>query len=243
MRDWQGKRYWLIGASEGMGEALARILSGVGAEVILTSRREDRLHEVAKSLPGRSRVVAADVTSRESLEAAAAEIGEIDGAVWLAGAYWPFGAKGWNAEQAETMADVNFTGAMRAAGVILPPMIARDSGHFVLTGSLTAYGGLPRSAPYTATKAGIMALAESLYADLRRTGVAIQLVNPGFVRTRLTDKNDFRMPAIMEPEKAAQDIFEHMNSDAFSRSFPFWFGLVFRLGRFLPPSIYFRLFA
>lgn len=243
MRDWQGKRYWLIGASEGLGAALARTLSGVGAEVILTARDADKLQAVADSLPGPAKVVTADVTSRESLEAAAAEAGEIDGAVWLAGAYWPFGAQGWDAAQAETMADTNFTGAMRAAGVVLPPMIARDSGHFVLTGSLTAYGGLPRSAPYTASKAGIMALAESLYADLRKTGVQVQLVNPGFIRTRLTDKNEFRMPAIMEPEDAAQRIFEHMNGDAFSKSFPFWFGLLFRFGRFLPPPLYFRLFA
>ncbi|WP_375691875.1 SDR family NAD(P)-dependent oxidoreductase [Pseudooceanicola sp. LIPI14-2-Ac024] len=243
MRDWQGKRYWLIGASEGLGEALAHKLSDAGAEVILTARSEDKLSAVAAALPGRARVVTADVSSRESLEAAATEIGEIDGAVWLAGAYWPFGAKDWNAEEAEVMADVNFTGAMRAVGVILPPMIARDDGHLVLTGSLTAYGGLPRSAPYTATKAGIMALAESLHADLRKTGVQVQLVNPGFIRTRLTDKNDFKMPAIMEPEAAAQEVFEHMNSDAFSKAFPFWFGLVFRLGRFLPPWIYFRLFA
>jgi len=243
MRDWQGKRYWLIGASEGLGAALAAKLSGVGAEVILTARSEERLTALAATLPGKVQVIPADVTSHESIAAAAAKAGEIDGAVWLAGAYWPFGAQGWNAEQAEIMADTNFTGAMRAAGVVLPPMIARDSGHFVLTGSLTAYGGLPRSAPYTASKAGIMALAESLYADLRKTGVQVQLVNPGFIRTRLTDKNDFRMPAIMEPEAAAQEVFEHMNSDAFSKSFPFWFGLLFRLGRFLPPSLYFRLFA
>ncbi len=243
MREWQGKRYWLIGASEGLGEALARILSQVGVELILTARSADRLQELADDLPGRAHVVPADVTSRESLEKAAAEAGEVDGVVWLAGAYWPFGAQDWNAEQAETMADVNLTGAMRATGVALPPMIARDSGHFVLTGSLTAYGGLPGSAPYTATKAGIMALAESLRCDLRKTGVLVQLVNPGFVRTRLTDKNDFRMPGLMEPDRAAQVIFEHMNSDAFSRAFPFWFSLVFRLARFLPPSIYFRVFA
>lgn len=243
MRDWQGKRYWLIGASEGLGAALAAKLSGVGAEVILTSRSEEKLDAVAADLPGRTLVVPADVTSRESLERAAAQAGDVDGVVWLAGAYWPFGAHGWNAEQAEIMADTNFTGAMRLAGVVLPTMISRDRGHIVFTGSLTAYGGLPRSAPYTASKAGIMALAESLHADLRKTGVHVQLVNPGFIRTRLTDKNDFRMPAMMEPEEAAQEIFEHMNSEAFSKPFPFWFGLVFRLGRFLPPSLYFRLFA
>lgn len=243
MKEWRGKRYWLIGASEGLGAALAHKLSEVGAEVILTARTAEKLAELAVNLPGRAQVVPADVTSRESLEAAAAQAGEVDGVVWLAGAYWPFGAEGWSAEQAETMADVNFTGAMRAVGVALPPMLKRGHGHLVLTGSLTAYGGLPGSAPYTATKAGIMALAESLRCDTQGTDVLVQLVNPGFIRTRLTDKNDFRMPAIMEPERAAQEVFEHMNSEGFCRAFPFWFGLVFRLARFLPGPLYFRLFS
>jgi NADP-dependent 3-hydroxy acid dehydrogenase YdfG len=241
--NWLGKRYWLIGASEGLGAALARVLSGVGVEVVLTARNADRLAEVADSLPGRSSVVTADVSDRDSLAAAAAEVGEVDGVIWLAGVYWPFGAKEWDAEKAEQMADVNFTGAMRMAGVVLPPMLARDKGHIVFTGSLSAFGGLPGAAPYVASKAGVMALAESLHADLRRTGVRVQLVNPGYVRTRLTDKNDFRMPAIMEPEAAARVIFEHMCSDAFSRSFPFWFSLIFRIGRLLPQGLYFRIFA
>jgi len=243
MQEWTGRRYWLIGASEGLGAALAMVLSRAGVEVVLTARSEDRLTALAAALPGRAQVVTADVTSAESLKAAAAEAGEVDGVVWLAGAYWPFGAKDWNAEQAEIMADVNFTGAVRATGVVLPPMIARDRGHFVIVGSLVAYGGLPGAAPYVASKAGVMALAESLRADLHATGVKIQLVNPGYVRTRLTDKNDFRMPAIMEPEQAAREIFEHMNGDGFSKAFPFWFSLIFRLGRLLPGWAYFPLFS
>lgn len=243
MQDWQGKRYWLIGASEGLGAALAETLSRVGAEVILTARSAERLDAVAAGLPGRASTVVADVTDQASLEAAAAEVGEVDGVVWLAGAYWPFGAKDWNTEQAVQMAEVNFVGAMRMVGVVLPPMLARDRGHLVLTGSLSGYGGLPGAAPYVSTKAGIMALAESLYADLRRTGVKVQLVNPGYVRTRLTAKNDFKMPAMMEPEEAARKIFEHMCTDTFSHSFPFGFSLLFRIGRLLPQGLYFKLFS
>ena len=141
------------------------------------------------------------------------------------------------------MADVNFGGAMRAVGAVLPRMQARDHGHIVLTGSLTAYGGLPGAAPYVATKAGIMSLAESLRCDLQKTGVKVQLLNPGYIRTRLTDKNDFRMPGIMEPEDAARICFEHMNSDSFSRAFPTWFSFIFRGARFLPGWLYFRIFG
>jgi short-subunit dehydrogenase len=88
-----------------------------------------------------------------------------------------------------------------------------------------------------------MSLAESLYADLRGTGVEVQVANPGFIRTRLTDKNDFSMPFLMEPELAAREMFEHMNADAFKKSFPLAFSWLFRLSQFLPDWAYYRLFA
>ncbi|WP_136634343.1 SDR family NAD(P)-dependent oxidoreductase [Pseudooceanicola onchidii] len=243
MTDWQGKTYWLIGASDGLGAALAKQLSKVGVTVILSARSEDKLAEVAQDLPGVARVLPVDVTDAKALRAAADEVGEIDGVIFLAGVYWPFGADDWNADQAETMADVNFGGAMRTIGAVLPKFKAQGHGHIMLTGSLTAYGGLPGAAPYVATKAGIMALAESLRCDLQGSGIKVQLINPGYIRTRLTDKNDFRMPGIMEPEEAARITFEHMNSDSFARAFPTWFSLVFRGARFLPGWLYFRLFG
>jgi short-subunit dehydrogenase len=88
-----------------------------------------------------------------------------------------------------------------------------------------------------------MALAESMYCDLRKTGVEVQLVNPGFVRTRLTDKNEFSMPFIMEPEDAAREIFEHMGSGGFARNFPTLFSLLFRGSLFLPDWLYYRVFS
>jgi NADP-dependent 3-hydroxy acid dehydrogenase YdfG len=218
-------------------------MSRAGVHLILSARSEDALTRLAVDLPGPARVLPLDVTDSDAVTRAAAEAGEIDGMVYLAGAYWPFGAKDWNAEQAETMGDVNFLGSLRAVGAILPGMQARGRGHVVLTGSLTAYGGLPGAAPYVATKAGIMALAESLRCDLRRTDIDVQLLNPGYIRTRLTAKNDFAMPGMMEPEDAARICFEHMNSDSFSRAFPTWFSFLFRGARFLPGWLYFRLFA
>ena len=121
--------------------------------------------------------------------------------------------------------------------------MARDRGHIVLTGSLSGFRGLPNSAPYVSSKAAVMALAESLHADTHRTNVDVQLVNPGFVKTRLTSKNDFSMPFIMEPAEAAEHFFQAMNSTRFKRSFPTAFSLVFRGSQFLPDWLYYRLFA
>lgn len=242
MRDWSGKRYWVIGASEGLGRSLAQIMSRSGVELVLSARSEDKLQALSAELPGVSSVVTVDISDRASVETAAEAVGEVDGIVFLAGAYTPMTAQEWDADKVEQMLDVNLTGAARIVGQVIKPMVARDAGHIVLIGSLSGYRGLPGAIGYSASKAGLMALAESMHGDLRKTNVEVQLVNPGFIKTRLTDQNDFKMPFIMEPEAAAQEVFEHMNTDDFQKAFPFGFSLVFRLSRFLPTAIYERLF-
>jgi len=243
MTEWLGKRYWLVGASDGLGAALAQQLSRAGAEVILSARSEDKLTALAESLPAKASVVTLDVSDADSVAAAAKAVGQVDGVIYLAGVYWPFGAKEWNAEQGAAMADINFTGLMRVMGQVVPDMVARDAGHIVITSSLTGFRGLPGSIGYTASKAATMSLAECMYADLRKTGVKVQVINPGFIKTQLTDKNDFKMPFIMEPEAAAREVFEHMNTDKFKKSFPFAFSLLFRGSQFLPDWLYFRIFS
>lgn len=243
MKQWQGKRYWLVGASAGLGEALAHQLSRAGAEVIVSARSEDKLAQLVEALPGKASYQAVDVQDIDSIRDAVAAVGEVDGIVYLAGAYWPFGAKDWEADHATTMIDVNLTGLVRVLGEVVPGMVKKDAGHIVITSSLTAFRGLPKSIGYTASKAGTMSLAECMYADLRKTGVQVQVINPGFIKTQLTDKNDFKMPFLMEPDQAAREVFEHMNSDGFKKSFPFGFSLLFRFAQFLPDALYFRLFG
>lgn len=243
MSDWIGKRYWLIGASEGLGRALAHKLSAMGVELIVSARSEDRLKDLVAELPGKASYTVVDATDPISVRLAAKEIGDIDGMVYLAGVYWPMALKDWNAANAELTAEINYGGAMRAVGAVLPDMVARNAGHIVLTGSLSGFRGLPEAAAYGSSKAAVMHLAESLYADLRGTGVKVQLANPGFIKTRLTDKNDFKMPFIMEPEEAATAMIELMMSERFKRSFPGFFGSLFRVSQFLPDFLYYRLFS
>lgn len=242
MRDFKGKRYWLIGASEGLGLALAQKLSAAGAEVILSARTEDSLKAAAATLPGSATILPVDVGDSSSVAAAAAGLPDLDGMVFLAGVYWPMRAQDWDAKAAEAMANINFTGCIRAVGAALPGMVAKNRGHIVITGSLSGFRGLPGAIGYAASKAGTMVLAESLYADLRKSGVTVQLANPGFIRTRLTAKNDFTMPFIMEPEAAAEIMFRHMQSGRFKISFPTVFSWLFRGGNFLPDALYYRLF-
>jgi len=237
-----GKRYWLIGATEGLGLALARQMHAQGAQLILSGRNSEKLAQLHRSLPG-VQVQVVDVASTASVSTAAQAVGEVDGLVYLAGLYWPMAAQALEPAQFEAMCDVNLTGCARVLGAVLPAMVARGQGHLVITGSLAGFRGLPGSMGYGASKAGVMVLAESLYADLRGTGVKVQLWNPGFIRTRLTDKNDFSMPFLMEPDQAASAMLAHMQSPRFKRSFPTLFSLVFRLSQFLPDWAYYPLFA
>ena len=241
--DLTGKRYWLVGAGDGLGRARAHHMSRAGIEVIVSSRSEDKLANLVKELPGKASYQTVDVADDTSVKAAAEAIGEIDGVVLLAGVYWPFSAREWNAEQAVAMADVNFTGFMRVLGQVVPRFVERDAGHVVITASLSGFRGLPGSIGYTASKAATMSLAESMYADLRKTGVRVQVANPGFIKTQLTDKNQFEMPFLMEPEVAAREMFELMLTDSFKKSFPTVFSLFFRVGQFLPDWLYYRIFA
>ena len=238
-----GKRYWLVGAGDGSGRALAHHMSKAGIEVVVSARSEDKLAELVSELPGKASYQTVDISDDDSVKAAAAAVGQIDGVVLLAGAYWPFAATEWNAEQAVTMADVNFTGFVRVLGQVVPDFVKRDAGHVVITSSLSGFRGLPGSIGYTASKAATMSLAECMYADLRKTGVRVQVANPGYIKTQLTAKNDFNMPFIMEPEDAAREMFELMLTDRFKKSFPTAFSLLFRFSQFLPDWAYYRIFS
>ncbi|WP_090112378.1 SDR family NAD(P)-dependent oxidoreductase [Limimaricola pyoseonensis] len=242
MRDWQGKRYWLVGASEGLGRELAFCLSRAGVELVLSARNAERLRSLSEALPGRAEVLPLDVRDTGAVSAAAERAGEIDGLAYLAGVYWPMRAQGWDEAKVEEMADINYLGATRVVGAALPGMRRRGRGHIVLTGAISGFRGLPGTIGYGASKAAVMHLAESLQHDLQGSGVEVQLVNPGYVRTRMTDKNDHPMPFIMEPARAAREYFEHMSSDRFKLNYPYGVSLLYRGTQFLPDWAYFRLF-
>ncbi|MCV6598501.1 MAG: SDR family NAD(P)-dependent oxidoreductase [Mangrovicoccus sp.] len=241
--EFSGKRYWLVGASEGLGAALAHELSHAGAELILSARNAERLQQIAKNLPGPAQALPLDVSDLAAVTKASEAAGPVDGMIYLAGVYWPMAAQNWDAAQTEAMADINFTGAVRVCGAVLPGMVARGAGHIVLTGSLSGFRGLPGTIGYSASKAGLMALAESLQADLHRSPIHVQLANPGFIRTRLTDKNAFTMPFLMEPEDAAREMMALMRTRRFQRNFPRLFSWLFRGSQFLPDWAYYRLFG
>jgi len=234
------KTYWLIGASDGLGRALAHALDREGAALVLSARNKDRLDDLALGL-NNARVLPLDVTDADAVARAASETTDCDGLIYCAGTYDPMAAQDWDASAAMQMAEVNFLGAMRVLGHVAPRLAHKGAGHIMLVGSLSGFRGLPGAIGYSASKAALMNLGESLYADLRKTGVKVQIASPGFIRTRLSEKNDFPMPQIMEPEDAAARILRAMQGDRTHTAFPRPFSLIFTLGRFLPAPLFARL--
>ena len=239
MTGFQGRTFWLVGASEGLGRELARGLSASGANVILSARNAERLEELCAELPG-SRALPMDVTEATSVHAACNAVGQIDGLIYNAGAYEPVRATNWNSTAALTMMDVNLNGAIRVLGEVLPGFLTRGHGDITLIGSLAGYRGLPAAVGYGASKSALISLAETMRHDLKGTGVVVRVINPGFVKTRLTEKNNFRMPMIMEPEDAATRVLRAMRSDRFRTDFPAPFSWGLKLYGMLPDWVVYR---
>lgn len=240
----KGKRIWIIGASEGIGAALAQQLASDGAQVILSARNTARLDDVKASLAGEGHVaLTVDVCQNESVQQAwhALKDHTPDIVIYNAGTYTPMTAQQVDMVAADAMIDVNLRGAFRVVSAVLPTYLAQNKGHLVLVGSVAGYRGLPGAIGYGASKAAVNHLAENLRVDLKRTAIKVQLVCPGFVKTRLTEKNDFSMPCMVTPQHAARVIAKGLASSAFEIHFPKRFTSVLKLLQLLPHWLYFRL--
>ena len=236
-----GKKYWIIGASEGLGRELAIQLSNLGVELIVSARNEIRLNEL--SLRTKAKVIPLDVLDINAVRKAFKAVGRIDGIVYAAGDYTPLNSTVWNIDEVDKMIAINFTGAARVLGLVVPKFIAQNYGHVVMIGSLSGFRGLPNAIGYGASKAGMMHLAENIKADLYKSNIKVQLINPGFIKTRLTEKNNFKMPFIMSAEDAAKHVIRAMRRNRFQTNFPVMFSLIFRMTNFLPAFLYFWLFS
>jgi len=241
----QGRTYWLIGASSGIGAAVVDRLVADGHRVVISSRRQAALDERAARAPERLLAVSADVTDPDSLqsawEAIRAHWGVPDSVVINAGDYEPMGLDTFDPALFERLMRINFFGAVNAIDVVRDDLMHRGAGEIVLTASVAGYRGLPYAAPYGASKAAMINLAESLRPEFARHGVAIRVINPGFVRTKLTDKNDFPMPGRIEPEEAGRLIAKGLAGRRFEILAPRGFGYVMKLLRLLPYRLYFAI--
>ncbi|MFC3059935.1 SDR family NAD(P)-dependent oxidoreductase [Paenirhodobacter populi] len=236
-----GKTVWIIGASDGIGAALARALAREGTRLILSARNQAALDALADTC-GDARVLPLDLAEAGSLTDAVATIapGTLDAVICTAALYDPGRVEDLNPETAARLVKVNLLGSFEVAR--LAPPLLRDGGQLVLFGSVAGYFGLPGGQLYSATKAAVNNLAETLRIELAPR-VDVRLVCPGFVSTRLTAKNDFSMPAIITADQAAKAVIRGLEGRAFELNFPKRFTWTIKCLRALPYALSLRLSA
>ncbi len=243
--DYKDQIVWIVGASSGIGAALARELASRGATLALSSRRKDALEALAAGLGPQHKVFALDVadtdTTVRTCHAIRAAFGRIDRVIFLAAAYMPMRAEALDMDVTRGIIDVNLMGAFNIVHSVLPVLSTQNTkSQLALCGSVAGYVGLPGGQPYSATKAAIANLAESLQVE-SPDHVDIKLISPGFVRTPMTDKNSFEMPMMIEPDSAAHEIANGLLSRRFEVHFPRKFTVFMKVLRLLPYALCLRL--
>jgi short-subunit dehydrogenase len=242
LADWRDRRVWVIGASSGIGAALARELLARGARTALSARNETLLAEVAGGHP-QALIAPLDITDHARVTAAAAAVtrawGGFDLALVVAGTHIEMRAHTWNLARARELLQVNLHGVLNCVDAILPTLLRQGAGGIALVASAAGYVGLPKALIYGASKAALINFAESLYFDLAPRGIGVYLVNPGFVDTPLTRQNDFRMPALMSAEDAARATLAGIARGRFEIHYPQRFTRWLKLARVLPYRLQF----
>ncbi|MGY4770114.1 SDR family NAD(P)-dependent oxidoreductase [Kribbella sp. CWNU-51] len=234
-----GRAVWVIGASSGIGAALAAELVGRGARVAISARRADQLKDVAGD---RMSAVPLDVTDRIAVDAAAKEVAGLIGApdlvVFSAGVWEQLDAAAWDWDLFARHIEVNLLGLNNLLGAVLPPMLERGHGGFVGVSSVAGYRGLAGAEAYGATKAAQINLLEALRIAVAGLGVDVVTVCPGFVKTELTAGNSFPMPFIIEADQAARSICDGLEQGRAEIVFPLPMAVLMKIARLLPVRLW-----
>ena len=237
------KTIWITGGSSGIGKSLAIKFSKKGWNVAVSARREELLNELAEKYENISSFPL-DVTNLERCKSVFDEIknkyDDIEICFFSTGTWYPRKEKEIDIEQINNVFDINFFGTLNCIKAAENYFKERKKGILSIVSSIAGYRGLPNSSGYGPSKAALNNLAENLYLDFGRFGVSVCLVSPGFIKTPMTDKNDFKMPFIKSPEYAAEKIYDGLiNKKSFEIHFPKQLTLIIKSLKFLPSRIYF----
>lgn len=244
------KIVWITGASSGIGRQTALEMATRGWLVVASARSDGDLHTLAqdvadKGLPGKVVPMPVDVTDLAALQAVVEKIettlGPLDTALLNAGTFKKDSALTFSAETFGKTIDVNVMGTAKCLEAVLPGFIKRRAGQIVIVSSVAGYRGLAYSLAYGSSKAALINLAEALKCELDAYGVKVQLVCPGFVKTPLTDKNEFEMPMLMAVEPAAKALVDGLEGNRFEIRFPWLFTFIMKRLRCLHDALYFAL--
>lgn len=233
------KNIVIIGASHGIGKALAQEFAKEKNNLFLAARDFEALAALKTQLQTNVEIFALDVVDEKKAKEVLEKISQIDLFIYAAGTYKPMPAHQIDLSEAKKINEVNFVGALNCLGVVIKKMLQQKSGHIALIASVAGYVGLPKSFAYGASKAALINLAETLYAELSHFNINVSVINPGFVKTRLTDLNNFKMPAIITAEQAAKIIVKDLAAKKFEIHFPKKFTIWLKLLKILPYKLLF----
>lgn len=234
---------WITGASSGIGRALAEALADRGWTVAISARGPEGLNDVVTNagVDGRLVPYPLDITRADDAGAVVAaieqDLGPIDLAILNAGTHIPVSASAFDRDAVAKLIETNLIGTVNCLDALMPRFISRRGGEIAIVASMTGYRGLPTSAGYGATKAGLINMAEALRPELRLHDVSMRLINPGFIDTPLTRRNPFPMPFLVSPEKAAEIILRKLSGRAFEITVPWQMAVVMKALRFLPNAV------
>ena len=235
---------WIIGASTGIGRALADRLAGQGGQVVVSARTLAALQGFQEAHPA-CMALPLDVTDAAAMKAACealvARYGRLDRVLFCAGVYKALRATDYDLELMLQHQQVNYIGALNMLAPVIPLMLAQGKGHISLVSSVAGFSGLPQGLAYGPTKAALTHLAETLFLDLRPKGIGVSVVHPGFVETPLTQQNEFPMPFLQTPAQAAAAIERGWRRGQFDIHFPKRFSLILKTLRLLPYRWYFAI--
>ena len=239
------KTIWITGGSTGIGKALAIKFANEGWNVAISARREQLLEEISNEHENISSFPL-DVTNKSNCNEVFNQIinkfQNIDICFFSTGTWDPKKEKDIDVEQIENVFKVNFFGTLNSIKAVEEYFKNKKRGTITIVSSIAGYRGLPNSTGYGPSKSALNNLAESLYFDFGRSNVRVCLVSPGFIKTPMTDKNDFKMPFLKTPEYAAEKIYDGLvNKNSFEIHFPKSLTMILKILSFLPNKIYFGL--
>jgi len=236
---------WITGASTGIGKSLALKFAKEGWNVAISARRENLLNEIVESNKN-IKSFPLDVNNSEDCLETFRKIREtfkdIELCVFCTGIHDPKSEKEFNLVKIRKIMETNFFGTINSINAVYEYFKNKKSGHISIVSSVAGYRGLPAAGAYCASKSALTSFSESLFFDLKRYGVRVSVVSPGFIKTPMTDKNDFPMPMIKTPEFAADEMFEGMTKKTnFEIHFPKTFTRLMKILKFIPSNLYFKL--
>ena len=235
------KKIWITGASSGIGKALATKFALEGWKVAVSARRKEILDDMADNENISSYPL--DVTNQDQVNNISSKIiddfGGLNLCVFSSGTYDPKLEQEINIKQNKFVMETNFFGVLHCIKSVEKYFKDKKNGHISIVSSVAAYRGLPNSSGYGPSKAALTNLSESLYFDFKKHNVKISLISPGFIKTPLTDKNEFPMPFIKTPEFAANKMYDGLTKgSAFEIHFPKELTLLLKVLRILPYRVY-----